>query len=140
MNNNDNNINLQEQMLKLYLNDASNEELIEIGSLLEHKKYDLIFGKVDEYTKKILYKKDYKQIETNGDNGGEIKCIPVEIDEKQISTEDMDPQTFELYCILVLVDKYLKEKDENKKRILEDEINNALYYYRSHKTTEQKSL
>lgn len=140
MNNNDNNIDLQEQMLKLYLNDASNEELIEIGTLLEQKKYDLIFGKVDEYTKKILYKKDYKQIETNGDNGGEIKYIPVEIDEKQISTEDMDPQSFELYCILVLIDKYLKEKDENKKRILEDEINNALYYYRSHKTTEQKSL
>ena len=113
MNNNDNNINLQEQMLKLYLNDASNEELIEIDTLLEQKKYDLIF---------------------------EIKYIPVEIDEKQISTEDMDPQSFELYCILVLIDKYLKEKDENKKRILEDEINNALYYYRFHKTTEQKSL
>lgn len=140
MNNNDNNINLQEQWLKLYLNDVSNEELIEISTLLKQKQYDSIFQKVDEYKQKILYKKDYKQIESNGDDGSQIKFIPVEIKEKEISTEDMDPQTFELYCILVLIDKYLKEKDENKKRMLEDEINNALYYYRSYEPTEQKSL
>ena len=61
-----------------------------------------------------------------------------ELEEKEFSTENMDPQTFELYCILVLIDKYQKEKDENKKRMLQMEIDNALNKYRSYEKKEQR--
>lgn len=140
MGNDYNNVDLHEQFLKMYLKDANPEELVEINGFLEQQQYDLIFKKVDEYTKRIFNNVDYKQVAPDDGSGNGGGNNPYESKEKEFSTEDMDPQTFELYCILVLIDKCLKEKDENKKRMLEEEINNALYYYRSHERTEQKSL
>ncbi len=140
MGNDYNNVDLQEQFLKMYLKDASHEELVEINNLLEQKQFDLIFKRVDEYTKKIINNVDYKQVAPDGGSGSGGENKPYESTEREFSTEDMDPQTFELYCILVLIDKCLQEKDANKKRMLEEEINNALYYYRSHERTEHKSL
>lgn len=140
MGNNYNNVDLQEQFLKMYLKDASHEELVEINNLLEQNQFNLIFKRVDEYTKKIINKVDYKQVAPDGESGNSGGNKAYEATEKEFSTEDMDSQTFELYCILVLIDKYLQEKDANKKRMLEEEINNALYYYRFHERTEHKSL
>lgn len=135
-----NNVNLQYQFLKIYLNSASNEELIEINTLLQQKKYDLIFNKIDEYRKKIIYNKSYKDVSPSGDSGVGSNHVLTELDEKTFSTEEMDSQTFELYCILVLIDKYLHEKELNKKRLFEEEINNALYYYRLHEKETNKKL
>lgn len=66
MGNDYNNVDLQEQFLKMYLKDASHEELVEINNLLEQKQFDLIFKRVDEYTKKIINNVDYKQVAPDG--------------------------------------------------------------------------
>lgn len=132
-----NKIDLQELYFQLYLENASDKEIIEINYLLEQNEYDLVLKRVDQCVKNILYKKDIK----NTDSGGwsdEVKIIMPELEEKEFSTENMDPQTFELYCILVLIDKYQKEKDENKKRMLQMEIDNALNKYRSYEKKEQR--
>ena len=132
-----NKIDLQELYSQLYLENASDKEIIEINYLLEQNEYDLVLKRVDQCVKNILYKKDIK----NTDSGGwsdEVKIIMPELEEKEFSTENMDPQTFELYCILVLIDKYQKEKDENKKRMLQMEIDNALNKYRSYEKKEQR--
>ena len=132
-----NKIDLQELYFQLYLENASDKEIIEINYLLEQNEYDLVLKRVDQCVKNILYKKDIK----NTDSGGwsdEVKIIMPELEEKEFSTENMDPQTFELYCILVLIDKYQKEKDENKKRMLQMEIDNALNKYRTYKKKEQR--
>lgn len=132
-----NKIDLQELYFQLYLENASDKEIIEISYLLEQNEYDLVLKRVDQCVKNILYKKDIK----NTDSGGwsdEVKIIMPELEEKEFSTENMDPQTFELYCILVLIDKYQKEKDENKKRMLQMEIDNALNKYRSYEKKEQR--
>lgn len=120
MSNSVNNINLQEQFLKLYLQNASNHELSEVNSYLEQRRFDLIFDKVEKYKQNLINIQDYKDSKsTSGGNSGNY------------STKKMDAQTFELYCILILIDKYILEKDENKKRLLKEEIENALYYYRN---------
>ena len=43
----------------------------------------------------------------------------------------MDPQTFELYSILMLIDEYEKEQDEEKKEVLKNQIQMALNRYRN---------
>ena len=50
--------------------------------------------------------------------------------EEKTSTEDMDPQSFELYCILMLIKEYEEEKDEKEKETLKREIGRAVYDYR----------
>lgn len=137
MNNNYNNINLQEQFLRIYLNSANSIELNEINNLLEQRQYNLIFEKVDEYAKKIVNDVDYKQIDLNGGTSGSSEYLTIDINKKG---EFVDSQIFELYCILVLINKYLQEKNENKKRILEEEINKALNCYRFSEETENKHL
>ena len=128
MSNNVSNLNLEEQFLKLYLQNANDCELSEVNSWLEQRRFDLIFDKVEKYKQNLINIKDYKtSMPTGGGNNGNY------------STEKMDAQTFELYCILVLIDKYMLEKDENKKRLLKEEIDNALYYYRNFEE-KQKTL
>lgn len=128
MSNNVNNLNLEEQFLKLYLQNANDSELSEVNSWLEQRRFDLIFDKVEKYKHNLINIKDYKTLmSTDGGNNGNY------------STEKMDAQTFELYCILLLIDKYTLEKDENKKRLLNEEIDNALYYYRNFEE-KQKTL
>ena len=51
--------------------------------------------------------------------------------EDQTSTEDMDPQSFELYCILMLINEYEKEQDQSKKKLLEAQIQAAIERYRN---------
>ena len=133
-----NKIDLQELYFQLYLENASDKEIIEINYLLEQNEYDLVLKRVDQCVKNILYKKDIKNTDSGGDWSDEVKIIMPELEEKEFSTENMDPQTFELYCILVLIDKYQKEKDENKKRMLQMEIDNALNKYRSYEKKEQR--
>lgn len=133
-----NKIDLQELYFQLYLENASDKEIIEISYLLEQNEYDLVLKRVDQCVKNILYKKDIKNTDSGGDWSDEVKIIMPELEEKEFSTENMDPQTFELYCILVLIDKYQKEKDENKKRMLQMEIDNALNKYRSYEKKEQR--
>lgn len=135
-----NNLDLQEQFLKVYLKDAKYEELVEINNLLEQKQYDLILKKVDEYAKRIINNVDYKQTTPAGASGNGDGNRPYYTKEKEISTENMDPQVFELYCILVLINKCQKEKDEDKKRMLEEEIDNALYYYRCYGMPQHKII
>ena len=36
----------------MYLKDVNHEELVEINNLLEQNQFDLIFKRVDEYTKR----------------------------------------------------------------------------------------
>ena len=43
----------------------------------------------------------------------------------------MDPQSFELYCILMLINEYEKEQDQSKKKLLEAQIQAAIERYRN---------
>ena len=134
-----NQINIEEQFLKMYVEKASREELEHIDQLLDQKDYEEIDRIVEEYTYRIINNRDLKDLGTDGDGGiGEVEIELVlpnepkneEVEEK-FSTEDMDPQTFELFCILKLINAYGKEENKDKKNILENQIQAAIETYRS---------
>ena len=126
-----NKINLKEQFLKMYVKDATIEQLEHINSLLEQKDYATIDRIVEEYTQNIINNIDLKTFGENGGNpfGGGIPVRPE--NEDKTSTEDMDPQSFELYCILMLINEYEKEQDQSKKKLLEAQIQAAIERYRT---------
>ncbi len=126
-----NKINLKEQFLKMYVKEATAEQLEQINSLLEQKDYTQIDRIVEEYTQSIINNKDLK---TFGKNGGSPFCggMPVRPgNEDKTSTEDMEPQAFELYCILMLINEYEKEQNQDKKKFLEVQIQAAIERYRT---------
>ena len=51
-----NKIDLQELYFQLYLENASDKEIIEINYLLEQNEYDLVLKRVDQCVINILYK------------------------------------------------------------------------------------
>lgn len=128
-----NNINLKEQFLKMYVKEATYEELQHINMLLEQENYKQVDTIIEEYTYNIINNKDLK----NFDSGNPISCgrtIEPEVKderEEKFSTEDMDPQAFELYCILMLINEYEKEQDKAKKELLHNEIQIAIKRYRN---------
>ena len=126
-----NKINLKEKFLKMYVKEATAEQLEYINSLLEQKDYATIDRIVEEYTQSIINNKDLK---TFGENGGSPfgGWMPVKSgNEDKTSTEDMDPQAFELYCILMLINEYEKEQNQDKKKLLESQIQAAIERYRT---------
>lgn len=126
---NSNKINLKEHFLKMYVKEATPEQLKQINMLLEQKNYQQINAIIDEYTNNIINNKDLKDFGSGSPSGGGISARPEVKDE--FSTEDMDPQTFELYCILMLIDEYEKEQDKSKKELLHSEIQMAINRYRN---------
>lgn len=123
-----NNINLKEQFLKMYVKEAPTEELQQINLLLEQGSYKQIDKIVEEYTRNIINNKDLKSFDSGNPSGGGMSIIAKV---KEYSTEDMDSEAFKLYCILMLIDEYEKEIDQNKKELLHNEIQIAINRYRS---------
>ncbi len=125
-----NKINLKEQFLKMYVKEATAEQLEQINSLLEQGDYKQIDRIVEEYTQSIINNRDLKAFGENGGNPfGGTPTIPG--NEDKTSTEDMEPQAFELYCILMLINKYEKEQVQSKKKLLEAQIQAAIERYRN---------
>ena len=126
-----NKINLKEEFLKMYVKEATAEQLEQINSLLEQGDYKQIDRIVEEYTQGIINNKDLKSFGENGGSpfGGGMPVRPE--NEDKTSTEDMDPQTFELYCILMLINEYEKEQNQDKKKLLEAQIQAAIERYRT---------
>ena len=126
-----NKINLKEQFLKMYVKEATTEQLEQINSLLEQGDYKQIDRIIEEYTQNIINNKDLKSFGENGGSpfGGGMPVRPG--NEDKTGTEDMDPQAFELYCILMLINKYEKEQNHDKKKLLETHIQAAIERYRT---------
>lgn len=139
-----NNLNLKEAYFKMYVREASQEQLQIINELLDKGQYEQISRIIKNYMNNTIYIKDIKKFDGNGGNAGSTGNQSYMSDENEFDNDlrnnDMDPQSLELYWILVLIDKYLEEKDMNRKRMLEEQINNSLYYYRLHEKTGNKSL
>lgn len=128
-----NKINLKEQFLKMYVKEATQEQLQYINSLLDsgdNKEIDRI---IEEYTNNIVNNKDLKEFGENGGSGSPAGGNPINPASEKVSTEEMDPQSFEFYSILMLIEEYLNEKDETKKQLLKNEIQMALERYRTPK-------
>lgn len=123
-----NKINLKEEFLKMYVKEATPEQLEQINMLLEQGNYKQIDTIIDEYTNNIINNKDLKDLDSGNPSGGGMPARPEY--KEEFSTEDMDPQTFELYCILMLIDEYEKEQDKAKKELLHSEIQMAISRYR----------
>ena len=102
-----NKIDLKEQFLKMYVKEASQEQLQYINSLLDSGG--------------------------NGGSGNPTGGNPINPASEKASTEEMDPQSFEFYSILMLIEEYLNEEDETKKQLLQNEIQMALERYRTPK-------
>ena len=126
-----NKINLKEQFLKMYVKEATQEQLHCINSLLESGDYNQINKIIEDYTHNIVNNKNLKEFVENGGSDGTVGSTPTNPVNAEINNEDMDPQAFELYCILMLIDKYLNEEDKVKKQLLQDEIQIALKEYRT---------
>ncbi len=128
-----NKINLKEQFLKMYVEEATSEQLQYINSLLDSGEYEEIDRIINEYTNSIINNKDLKEFGGNGGSSNPAGGNPINRANEKTSTEEMDPQSFELYSILMLIDEYLNEKDEVKKQLLQNEIQMALERYRTPK-------
>ena len=124
-----NKINLKEQFLKMYVKEATPEQLKQINMLLEQRNYQQINAIIDEYTNNIINNKDLKDLGSGNPSSGGMPARPEY--KEEFSTEDMDSQTFELYCILMLIDEYEKEQDKAKKELLYSEIQMAISRYRN---------
>lgn len=124
-----NNVNLKEQFLKMYVKGATPEQLQHINMLLEQGDYKQVDAIIEKYAHNIINNKDLKDFGSANPSGGGMPARP-EVKE-EFSTEDMDPETFELYCILILIDKYEKEQDKAKKELLHNEIQMAISRYRN---------
>lgn len=130
-----NEVNLKAEFLKMYIEKASYNELKEINDLLEKKDYLSINLKIEEFIKKMTKIKNIK----NDDDESNPNIITFPVNKKE-TNEEMDEQTFELYCILKLIDEYLNEKDEEKKNNLKLQIEKALEYYRNYEPEKTRSL
>lgn len=126
-----NSMNLKEQFLKMYVKESSQEQLQYINSLLDKEDYKQIDEIVEEYANNIINNKDLKEFVKTGGTGTPIGSSPINPNKEEFSTEDMDPQAFELYCILMLIDEYEKEQDEEKKEMLKNQIQMAIERYRT---------
>ena len=126
-----NSMNLKEQFLKKYVKEATQEQLQCINSLLDRGDYKQIDEIVKEYANNIINNKDLKEFGENGGSGNPVGSAPINLNNEEKSTEDMDPQSFELYCILMLIDEYEKEQNEEKKKILRNQIQMASERYRT---------
>ena len=62
-----NQINIEEQFLKMYVEKASREELEHIDQLLDQKDYEEIDRIVEEYTYRIINNRDLKDLGTESD-------------------------------------------------------------------------
>ena len=124
-----NKINLKEEFLKMYVKEATPEQLEQINMLLEQGNYKQIDTIIDEYTNNIINNKDLKDLGSGNPSSGGMPARPEY--KEEFSTEDMDSQTFELYCILMLIDEYEKEQDKAKKELLYSEIQMAISRYRN---------
>ncbi len=121
-----NKINSKEQFLKTYVKEASLEQLQHIDSLLCSGDYKQINEIIEEYTNRLINNEDLKEV---GDSS--FRQVSINSNKKEVSTEDMDPQSFELYCILMLIDQYVQEQDEDKKKYIDKSIQAALEKYRA---------
>ncbi len=128
-----NKINLKEQFLKMYVEEATSEQLQYINSLLDSGEYEEIDRIINEYTNNIVNNKDLKEFGGNGGSGNLAGGNPINHTNEKTNTEEMNPQSFELYSILMLIDEYLNEKDEVKRQLLQNEIQMALERYRTSK-------
>ena len=126
-----NSMNLKEQFLEKYVKEATQEQLQCINSLLDRGDYKQIDEIVKEYANNIINNKDLKEFGENGGSGNPVGSAPINLNNEEKSTEDMDPQSFELYCILMLIDEYEKEQNEEKKKILRNQIQMASERYRT---------
>lgn len=118
-------VSLKEQLVKLYIKEATPEQLIQLNELIEQGDFAQINLIMEEYTQSIINNLDIKSIEDPPK--GDSKVI---IKENENSTEDMDPETFELYTILVLIGEYEKEEDTDRKQQLYTNIQKAIEKYR----------
>ncbi|MEE3343752.1 MAG: hypothetical protein VZS44_06660 [Bacilli bacterium] len=121
-----NKINLKDQFLIMFVEKATTEQLQHINMLLKQGDYKQIDSIIEEYTYNIINNKDLKSEKPS--SGGVSTRYEFK---EEYSTEDMDPQTFELYCILKLIDEYEEEQDQEKKKMLETQIQNAIEKYRN---------
>ena len=124
-----NKINLKEDFLKMYVKEATPEQLEQINMLLEQENYKQIDTIIEEYTHNIINNKDLKDFDSGNPSNGSNPTRPEH--KEEFSTEDMDSQTFELYCILMLIDEYEKEQNQDKKKLLETQIQSAIEKYRN---------
>lgn len=130
-----NEINLEEEFLKMYVERATPEQLKNIDMLLEQGDYEQIAKIIEEYKNSIINNEDLKNTNNGNPSDGEM---PLRIrTKKEFSTEKMEPQTIELLGILKLIDEYEKETDPVKKALLLEQIQKALIKYR---TPEEKNL
>ena len=120
-----NSVSIKEQLVKLYIKEATPEQLIQLNELIEQGDFTQINLIMEEYTQSIINNLDIKSIENPPK--GDSKVI---IKEDEHSTEDMDPETFELYTILVLIGEYEKEEDTDRKQQLYTNIQKAIEKYR----------
>jgi len=131
-------LNLKEQWLKLYVEHVTKEQLKVINDLLEQNKYEEVDKIIEEYAYNIINNKDYKSSFGGNDGTGNTKSIgsSSSIASEQ-DEEKMESQSFELYCILKLIDQYINELDNEKKQLIHIQIQNALEHYR--KPQEEKT-
>ena len=122
-----NKINLKKQFLKMYVNEASLEQLQQINELLDQENYKQIDAIIDEYVHNITNNKNLNDFDS-GNLSGVGRPTTSELKE-EFSTENMDPRAFELYCILMLIDEYEKEQDKAKKDELHKQIQMAISKY-----------
>lgn len=99
--------------------------------MLEQNKYDEVYKIIEEYAYNIINNKDYKSSFGGNDGTGNIESIgsASSIDSTQ-DEEKMESQSYELYCILKLIDQYINELDNEKKQLIHIQIQNALVHYR----------
>ena len=124
-----NKINLKEEFLKMYVKEATPEQLEQINMLLEQGNYKQIDTIIEEYTHNIINNKDLKDLGSGNPSSGGNPTRPEY--KEEFSTEDMDLRTFELYCILMLINEYEKEQNQDKKKLLEIQIQSAIEKYRN---------
>lgn len=133
-----NKVNLKKLFLAAYINEATEEQLLYINKLLNEGKYEQVYAIIDEYIQNMVNKKDLKN-SVSGNPSGEGEISSSGIAEEEFDVSKMDPEAFELYCILMLIDELSKEQDETKKKSLLKQIERAIENYRNSDQTPRKT-
>lgn len=120
-----NKINLKEKFLKKYVKEATVEELKHFNTLLEQGDYQEIDKTIEEYMNNII----------NNQNLNDSSCSNLSSENSEIksksSNKEINHQIFELSCMLMLlIYKYQKEQNQDKKELLKIQIQSAFERYK----------
>ena len=117
-------INLKEQFLKMFIEEASIDDVLYINQLLDEGNYWEINRMISIYATEVINNMALQSME-----GNPTGSIYSSLDED----DEIDSQKAELYPILLLVIRFRKENNSIKKEVIKRKIQSLVEKYRNNR-------